>query len=79
MCGGGFLGLSPKTATAKAVKMPKAEIPAAPAPSRKQDSGAIVAIGDNESEYSDARRRAAMRNSSRTGGSALGAFGSSIL
>lgn len=37
------LGLFEKPA---AVEMPAAEIPAAPAPTRKQDTGAIVKLGD---------------------------------
>lgn len=66
------LGLS---SDSKAVKMPKPVAPAPPAPQRRQDTGAIVAVGDLESEYSDERRRAAARASSRTGGTALGTLG----
>ena len=78
MCGGGFLGLSPKEETAKVVKMPKPQTPAAPAPERKQDTGAIVAVGDTESQYSDERRRRAARTPQR-GGSSLGSLGGTII
>lgn len=73
MCGGGFLGLSPKAETAKAVKMPKVEAPAPPAPSRKQDTGAVIAIG-SDADY-DAERRRRMGASSRKAGSSLGTLG----
>lgn len=72
-----ILGLGGKEEV-KAVKMPKAAIPAPPAPERRQDSGAIVAIGDADSAYDAERRRAlASRATSRKGGSALGNLGSS--
>ncbi len=75
MCGGGLLGLSPKEQTAKAVKMPKVEAPAPPAPSRKQDTGAIIAIG-SDNDYDDARRRRLASASGRKAGSTLGTLGS---
>ena len=75
MCGGGFLGLSPKAETAKAVKMPKVEAPAPPAPSRKQDTGAVIAIGSDEA-YDAERRRRMGGGSSRKAGSTLGTLGS---
>lgn len=59
----------------KAVKMPKAAIPAPPAPQRKQDTGAIVAVGDTDSEYTAEQRRRASRLSTRSGGTPLGTLG----
>lgn len=55
MCGDGFLGLGNAP---KAPKMPKTVVPAPPAPERKQDTGAIVAIGDTEEELAMQRKRA---------------------
>ncbi len=70
---GEALGLTDKP---KAVKLPKPVIPAPPAPQRKQDTGAIVAVGDTDSEYTDERKRRASRISTRQGGSSLGELGS---
>lgn len=55
MCGGGdgFLGLG----KAKQVDPPDPVIPAPPAPERKQDTGAIVAIGDSDEEVAAQRRK----------------------
>lgn len=70
MCGqGGLLGLFGSSG-AKAPKVPDVQTPAPPAPQRKQDTGAIVAIGnDDESDLSSAAFK------KQKGGSALGAFG----
>lgn len=54
MCGDGPLGLSPK---AKKIETPDPVIPAPPAPSRKQDTGAVVAIGDTEDELDMQRKK----------------------
>jgi hypothetical protein len=67
MCGGGFLGLGPAP---KAPKMPDAVVPAPPAPERKQDTGAIVAIGDSNAELEMQRKRAS--GVKTKGGSGLG-------
>lgn len=74
MCGGSSglfgTGLFADKAPA-AVKFPKPEVAAAPAPERKQDTGAIVAVGNSEDE-ADARRRASSYGSKRKGGSSVG-------
>ena len=67
MCGDGFLGLG---SSPKAPKMPKAVVPAPPAPERKQDTGAIVAIGDSQEEMDMQRRRASAKTS--RGGAGFG-------
>ena len=69
MCGDGFLGLGNAP---KAPKMPKAVVPAPPAPERKQDTGAIVAIGDSDAELAEQRRRAGGRVKGGGGGLGLG-------